>query len=477
MNNQTHLPALAVDLDGTLVKTDFLYESFLAFVKQNPFNIFLVLFWLLSTNRAVMKSRIAARVDLDVANFPYHTEVITWLREQDKSGRKLILATASNEKYAQAVADYLGFFDDVIATHGKDNIKGENKEKKLIEMFGVRGYDYVGDSHADISVWRSARAAIVVSSSTRLLSKVTAIASVDKHFEPTQTKTGLLRAMRPHQWVKNLLIFVPLFTSHSFGSLPIWTAAMLAFVSFSLCASGIYILNDFLDLQADRIHQNKRFRPFASGQVGIPLGSALMITLIALSLFIAHSISRSFLLVILVYLSLTISYSFYLKRLLMADIVVLAGLYTLRIYAGAVAINVSLSFWLLAFSMFLFLSLAIVKRYTELLLVRNIDPSGKTFARAYHINDMPIMGALGSASGFIAVLVMALYLNSDDMLKLYEHPEILWLVCPAMLYWICRIWLLAQRGEVHDDPIVFVIRDSVSRLIGLFVFLLFLFAA
>ncbi len=479
-SNQNNKLPLVVDLDGTLVKTDFLYESFLLFIKQNPLNVFLALFWLITENRGVMKSRIAERVDIDVSLFPYNSVFIDWLKTEKARGRKIILATASHQKYAQAVAKHLDIFDDVIATDGADNLKGSRKEARLIEDFGVKGFDYAGDSTADFSVWRSANAAVVVSSSKAFLKKVESKFSVVKHFVTPQKPASLWRALRPHQWLKNLLIFVPLFTSHSFANAFAWKQAVLAFIAFSLCASSIYIINDFLDLQADRKHRSKRLRPFAAGDVSITLGAFMSLACLICAFLIASLVSFNFIIALLAYLLITTLYSFYLKHIMLADIMVLAGLFTLRIIAGAVAIDVPLSFWLLAFSIFLFLSLAIIKRYTELLGLRDIAAStsglSQVTTRGYHIDDMAILSSLGGASGYLSVLVMAFYLNSEDILKLYEHPQILWLVCPAMLYWISRIWILTHRGKVDDDPIVFVIKDHASRYVALFVFGLFALA-
>ncbi len=472
-----NLVPLAVDLDGTLVKTDLLYESFFALIKQNPFNLFRVIFWLFTTNRATMKHRIAERVGVNVQLLPYNDEVVKWVKEQREAGRKTILATASHQKYAQAIAEHLGIFDEVMATHSGENLKGATKAARLVEQFGDKGFDYVGDSSADLRVWESANQAIVVARSAGLEDRARETATVAKVFAAPLKKASLWRAMRPHQWVKNTLIFVPLLTSHNFANLTLLILSVLAFIAFSLCASSVYILNDCLDLEDDRRHVTKRLRPFASGGASILSGVMVLVVSLIVVVILAASIGTQFLLVLAIYFSLTLAYSFFLKHQLIVDIVLLASLYTMRIIAGAAAIAVPLSFWLLAFSVFIFLSLAIVKRYTELhRLTQQADKTINT-ARGYHTDDLPLLAALGSASGYISVLIMALYVNSAEVRVLYDQPQMLWLVLPLLLFWISRVWLIAHRGQMHDDPILFVIKDNHSRITALLVLLVFFMAS
>lgn len=468
---------IVVDLDHTLVKTDFLYESFLLFIKQNPLNALLVLYWLMTGNRASMKNRIAERVDIKATTIPFNEPLIAWLKEEKLEGRKIVLATASNLKYARAIANHLGIFDDVYATHSNQNLKGSNKARYLIDQFGESGFDYAGDSHADLKIWEVAHKAILVNPSPSLEEKARAVAKIDRQFNSSHSPGFqiYLRAIRTHQWLKNLLLFIPLLTSHHFTYSHSIIQAVLAFIAFSLCASSVYILNDFLDLQADREHPEKSRRPFAAGELSIPTGLVMMAACLLSSVAIASSLSGQFLLVLLLYLLITTSYSFLLKHLLILDIITLAGLYTYRVYAGAVAINVDLSYWLLSFSVFIFLSLAVLKRYTELLRLEKTQGS-KRKTRAYVVEDLPILRNLGTASGYISVLVMALYINSPDVLVLYTHSTLLWLVCPALLFWVSRVWILAQRDQVDYDPILFVAKDIASRWTVLAIICIFVLA-
>jgi 4-hydroxybenzoate polyprenyltransferase len=334
-----------------------------------------------------------------------------------------------------------------------------------VEHFGQGGFDYVGDARADLPVWAAARHAIVVGG-PRLVRAAGQVARVERVFAPPPRAPALWRALRLHQWAKNLLLFLPLLAAHQVGNGAQLLAAGLAFLAFGLTASAVYLLNDLLDLSADRRHPSKCRRPFAAGT--LPLAWGLLLA--PLLLLGAAAISGLWLpapfgAVLVGYFLLTSAYSFALKRLPILDVMTLAALYTLRVIAGAAAVAIWPSFWLLAFSLFLFLSLALVKRYAEL---DGLQARGELTAagRGWQVADLPLIGGLGAASGMAAVLVLALYIDSEPARRLYQLPEALWLLTPLLLYWVSRLWFKTHRGEMHDDPVVFALRDRVSLGIG-----------
>jgi 4-hydroxybenzoate polyprenyltransferase len=277
-----------------------------------------------------------------------------------------------------------------------------------------------------------------------------------------------VRALRPHQWAKNVLVFVPLLTAHQLGETGALLAAGWAFLAFGFCASSVYLLNDMLDLDADRLHPRKSKRPFAAGQISLLYGFALTPLLLLGAFAIAASLPVEFFACLAAYYVLTLAYSFHLKRILMLDTICLAALYTSRIVAGAAAVSVTLSFWLLLFSVFLFLSLALVKRYAELEGMRRRQQL-KAAGRGYHIEDLPVLQSFGAAAGYLSVLVLALYINSPEVAELYTRPKVIWFLCALMLYWISRIWMKTHRGEMHDDPVIYALRDRISLGIGVLV--------
>lgn len=459
--NEAAIP-LCVDLDGTLVRSDTLFESFLKLVKQSPWSMLWIPFWLL-LGRAVLKHRIAERVEVDVAYLPYHQELLDWLKQQAQSGRRLILCTAADRKIAEAVAGHVGIFEQVLASEGAANLKGEGKRRCLVESFGERGFDYAGNDRSDWLVWASARKAIVVNASESVRLGVPKTTIVETHFAGLKSnwKTWV-KALRLHQWVKNVLVFLPALLAHQLSGATL-TQSILAFLAFSLCASSVYLVNDLLDLDSDRRHVRKRQRPFASGALKLSHGLALSPILLLVAFAIALLLPVGFIVVLAGYYTVTLAYSLYLKRVATMDVMLLAMLYTLRIIAGGAATGIALSFWLLAFSMFVFLSLGIVKRYAELDGIK--AAGGKAVGRGYQADDLPIIRNLGVSSGYCAVLVLSLYINSPESQYVYTHPYWLWLLCPLMLYWVSRVWMLTHRGEMDDDPIVFALKDKASLLI------------
>lgn len=457
---------LVVDLDGTLIRTDMLHESALRVLRDNPFDTLRIPYWL-SRGKAVLKQHLADRTDFDPTSLPYNHDLLDWLKQQRAQGRKLILCTASDRSIAIAISEHLGVFDEVMASDGTTNLAGKHKADALEQRFGQAGFDYAGNSHADLAVWQRARRAVVVNASADLARQASAQCEVERVFPASAVGfTAWRRVLRVHQWMKNLLLFIPLFAAHQLTNPDTWLALILAFASFSLCASSVYIANDLLDLESDRQHPRKCNRPFASGLVPAWMGVILAPILLLASLAIARYAGGSFLPWLVFYFVLTCAYSWGLKRLMLVDCLILAMLYTLRIVAGAAAASMGLSFWLLAFSVFLFLSLAFVKRYAEL-QVQLLNGKQKAHGRGYYTSDAPLVQMLGITSGYAAVVVLALYLNSDAVLQLYRTPEFVWGAVPVMLFWVSWIWMQAHRGEMHDDPLVFAVKDKASLLSGL----------
>lgn len=467
---------IAVDLDGTLVLTDTLHESLLLLVKQAFFSIFLLPLWLMQ-GKAAFKSKIAERVSLNPALLPYNQALIDWLIEQRESGKKIVLTTAADQRIANAVAEHVGFFDQVLASDGTTNNASSNKSQLLDERFGQNCWDYVGNAQADLAVWRAANSAIVVNASAAVLQKAQQEGNVSLVLTATKViALDWLKVTRLHQWLKNLLLFIPLLAAHQFGNLEALSTLVVAFISFSFCASAVYIANDLLDLDSDRQHPRKRHRPFASGVVPVHIGFILAPALALLSLVLALWVGNAFTAWLVFYFAVTTAYTLWLKKLVLVDCLTLAGLYTLRIIAGAAAVSVALSFWLLAFSVFIFLSLAFVKRFAELQAQADAG-SNSAHGRGYMVSDQSLIQTLGVTAGYAAVLVLALYLHSDSVLNLYAQPELIWLAVPLMLFWVSWIWLKAHRGEMHDDPIVFTVKDKASLFVATLVLLSFILAS
>ena len=462
---------LVVDLDGTLISTDLLYESFWS-VLSRDFRVATAAFAGLVKGRARLKARLARECELDPSTLPYNETVVELVREWRNKGGRAVLYTASDQRLAQSVADHLGLFDEVCGSDGERNLKGAAKADALRQRFGEDRFDYVGDSRADLPVWRVARRTITVGAGDALKASVEDMGKETSHLDAPRPSIGAyLRALRPHQWLKNILIFLPMIAAHDMSG-ETWLAALLAFVSFCLVASSVYVLNDLMDLEADRAHPRKKHRPFASGTVPLSHGTAMAPGLLILGILVALAVGRiDFLLVMAAYYGLTIAYSSFFKRKLIIDICTLAGLYTMRIIAGGAATGLTLSVWLLAFSIFFFLSLAAIKRQAELV---DSMSSGREQAsgRAYMVDDLPIVAMIAIAAGYVAVFVMALYINSPAVQTLYSNPKYLWGVCPILLYWISRLVMIAHRGKMDDDPIVYAIRDRTSLFCGLVVSLI-----
>jgi 4-hydroxybenzoate polyprenyltransferase len=459
-------PVLCVDLDGTLVHTDLLYESLLALLRQSPLLILLVPLWLLR-GRAHLKHQLASRVQLDYAGLPRNLPLIELLRQERSSGRHLALVTASPQAWADAMAAQLGLFDEVLASSEHLNLGGRNKAAALVRRFGARGYDYAGDGRTDLPVWASARQGWAVNTSNSTLRQAKGLVEISRTLN--RAPTGFLtyiRAIRLHQWLKNMLVFMPLLAAHRVMEPGLALNALVMFLAFGLCASSGYVLNDLLDLPADRIHPRKRYRPLASGALPLLHGLVLVPSLLGAGVaLVLCFLSPMSLALLLTYYLGTVTYSMALKSMSIVDVVALATLYTLRILAGAAATHIVPSFWLLAFSMFLFLSLAVVKRYSEVLGAR-ARGEDKLRGRGYIASDDVLLSSMGVASGYMSVLVLALYVNSAPMRELYRRPEVIWLLCPLLLFWITRIWFKTHRGQMHDDPLVYAATDRFSWVVA-----------
>ena len=452
-------PPLVVDLDGTLIHTDMLHHAAVALLRDKPLHTLMIPVWL-GSGKVVLKRRLAHHTRFDPALLPYNEALLTWLEGQQSDGRRLILETAA------AIADHLGLFDEVIATGNGRNLKGASKARELVSRFGEQGFDYAGNGEVDIAVWRHARRAILVNASDTLAARVEAICQIDREFTgPERRWSSFLHLLRLHQWLKNLLLFVPFVAAHKIGETDAWAALLVAFFCFSFLASAVYVVNDLLDLESDRKHPRKRHRPLASGVVPLWVGVTLAPLLLIGSLLLSRLIPEQFIPWLILYLVLTTAYSLGIKRLLLLDCLTLAMLYTIRVVAGAAAVDMPLSFWLLAFSVFIFLCLAFVKRYAEL-RERLVEGKQTIHGRGYVSADAPLIQMLGICAGYAAVVVLALYLNSDAVLQLYLVPEMIWGAVPVTLFWISWMWLKAHRGEMHDDPLIFALKDSASLLSG-----------
>lgn len=466
--SRTNIP-LILDFDGTLHRGDMMWEAVAYALRHKPWAV-VAFAWVL-----MIRGKAAAKLVLEELVPQAGAFALAWnedvkefgLAEQAK-GREVMVVSGSPEGWLEGVMTTAGLAWEVMGTMEPHvNLTKHNKAALLVKMFGKGGFDYAGNSADDLPVWAVARKAILVDTPRAVAKKAVAVGNVSMELVQGGTRgRSVVRAMRPHQWLKNVLVFAPLVTAHAWGDVVAVVMACGAFVAFSLCASGVYVLNDVVDIQDDRAHARKRKRPLAAGDMGVPFSLALVVFLTGVGFGIGSMISGAFVAVLAVYVVTTLAYSFYLKTKPMADVVTLAGLYCLRVVAGGVAAGITLSFWLLLFALLGFYSLANMKRVIELRALV-LAGKGKTKARGYEVDDTVLVAAQGSASGLMAVLVMALYLQSPAVAPLYSHPTWLGLICPLAMWWLARAWLIAWRGNMHDDPVVFAAKDGVSWLVVL----------
>ncbi len=470
----SHSIPLCVDLDFTLIRSDILLESLLALFRQNPLSFIYLPFWLFK-GKSYMKRQISKRVELDIVTLPYNDDVLEFLRKESALGREIILVTATDSYYAEGVAQNLGLFSKVISSDGVTNLKGMEKRKSLDALYGAGMYDYIGDDKSDIIIWEGARKAFLVCNDREKIPFRKNKIQFDQIFTVSLSQPLVkvwIRAFRIHQWAKNILIFVPLFLSHRLFDQQALVTVTIAFFVFSLVASANYLLNDLLDLDSDRQHPIKKTRAVASGDISIGYAVVAVFTLLGLAIGILFMLPYLFAEIVAVYLIATLLYSIFLKRIMIMDVIVLAGLYTIRIIAGTFVIDARLTFWLLLFSMFIFISLALIKRCSELELLRiaSLDKMNNWVGqgRSYEVSDLGILTSLGIGSGLLSVLVFALYINSDEIRVLYQTPEVLWFALPVLLYWINRLWIITHRGLMNMDPVLYALQDRASQLSGLF---------
>ena len=476
--NKKLLP-IVVDLDGTLLKTDMLVESAIVFIKRHPFQLFMLLFWLFQ-GKSILKEKLSEFVDIDVSTLPYNTELLKWISEKKSHGHRLVLASASHKKYVQQIADYLQVFDDTHYSEGHLNLAGANKRDRLVDHYGENQFVYAGNDNVDITIWNAADKAIIVNCSRKLRQKINRL-GIEVYKEFT-IKTNLLKvivkAIRIRQWIKNILIFLPLVFNHFSISGEDLVNLTAAFFAFSLNASAVYILNDLLDLPSDRKHRDKKFRPCASGQLNLLHAIAIVPFLLGLSFYIASFIGIAFVYLLMGYLIITTAYSLVLKKIALLDIFLLSALYTTRIFAGTVIIDTQLSLWLFSFSLIFFLSLALVKRYAEIKndqLLKSVQDDDQVVGRGYTVGDAPFILSLGVGSGIISSIIILLYANNVSPI-IFPNSEYIWIVAAVHLYWISRIWFLANRGIMNDDPTEFAVKDRTSLIIGFVLLCLILLA-
>ncbi|WP_429646205.1 UbiA family prenyltransferase [Skermanella aerolata] len=461
------LVPICVDLDGTLIRTDLLFESFLQLVRQGFFYLFLIPIWLLK-GKAHLKAEIARHVVLDMNRMPVNEPLVDYLRQRREHGHRLYLFTAADGRLARQIAQRFDFFEAVYASDGITNLSGARKLASIRKHVGG-DFIYAGDTEVDLPIWREARGAIVAGS-RELAGKAARLTTVEASFpRGGHSPRVWARALRVHQWSKNLLVFVPFFLAGPLADFAEFPNVLLGALLLSILASGTYVVNDLLDIQADRQHRSKRLRPFASGRLPIKSGLAAIPACGLAVALLGALLPASFLAVAVCYLGVSLAYSFVLKRIAILDVIVLGGLFTSRILAGSLLLAQPPSYWLLIFSFAFFFSLALVKRYSELHVVACEAGSGGK-ARGYLVSDMPMTLVLGISSSIAALVILVLFLVDSHFSRLvYSNPVWLWPVCVAIFYWIMRVWLLTTRGEMHDDPIVFALKDRTSLALGLLV--------
>lgn len=462
--DESQIP-LCVDLDGTLIKVDSILESAILVIKKRPLALFLILLWIVR-GKNYFKSKITSIAIPDVSLFPYNEKVIEKIEQAKSKGRKTVLSTATTENIAMAVAEHTGLFDETIYSSENHNNRSTNKSVTLNGRFGEKQYDYIGNSFADLEVFRTCRKAILISKNRGLIKKSRKINPdlevIDEH---NNYFLKLIKELRLYQWIKNILIFLPLLLAHEYNNLTGFTYAIIGFFCFSFTASFIYVINDLLDLEADRQHNTKKFRPFAAGDLSPLSAFVVSFLMMLISFYISFVyLPQFFGYILLTYLILTFLYSFFLKKVVIADIIVLSMLYSIRIIAGGELTHVPLSKWFIAFSLFIFFSLAIIKRYTELYnLIK--DNGTNAGGRGYVAGDIKLLLPLGISSGYLSVLIILLYIFSPEIIQLYNTPILLIPVAIILLAWISRMWFLATRGEMNEDPVVFTAKDKYSYLL------------
>ncbi len=463
---------IAVDLDGTLTRANSIWEQVVLLLRTRPWMIVMLPFWLIK-GRPALKARLARVAPIERIALPFHSQLVEYLNEQSVIGREIVLVTAADQTTATHVASLFPFFREGIGTSSSVNLAGAAKGEYLAKRYGEKGFVYAGNEFRDVRVWERAGAAIVVNPHPGLEKAAATVTSIERSFEdrPPRMRT-VVRSMRPHQWLKNILVFVPVFTAHQLGNADALWSVIVAFVSFCMAASGAYVLNDLLDLPSDRAHATKRSRPFASGDLPVEWGAILMPLLFIAAAVLSSMLPVAARWVLAVYVVATLFYSFGLKRVPVVDVLVLAGLYALRIVMGHEATGIDYSIWLTVFAVCMFLSLALLKRYSEL---RN-RTNGYAPGRGYHVDHRSAIAAAGIASGVVSTGVIVGYAASAHVREFYGQPQFITILCPIFLLWILRLWWLGYRGDMHEDPVLFTLHDLASALVGCATILVMLLA-
>lgn len=455
---------LAVDLDGTLLKCDLLQEGLLKLAIRRPFACLNAL-WTGRRGKAALKQAVATMSPIEAEHLPYNQPFLEWLKQERQHREQIWLVSGSDQQWVKQVAQHVGLFDRMIASDGQTNLTGRHKAAKLSEELGSHQFDYAGNAKVDVAVWQQAAGAFVVNASAGTTAQARAVTTLVAEFPTTRSRTAWLRCIRIHQWLKNGLVFIPALASHRILDWAVIVPTLLLFFAFSTCASAVYLFNDIADLDADRRHIRKRFRPFAAGELPVSHGVVVAFMLFVCSMSIAICINWLSLGAILLYIIATFSYTSYFKHRLILDVFVLCGLYLLRIVAGGVANSIGISSWLFAFSGFSVLSISFAKRFAELHHLQHKTGLSRQ-TRKYFAEDLMIVCIFGICSGFAAMLILSLYITSPTTATMYRSPMILWIWIPAMMYWFCRIWIITYRGAMNEDPVSFVIRDKVTYLVA-----------
>jgi 4-hydroxybenzoate polyprenyltransferase len=458
---------IVVDLDGTLVLTDTFAATLLEALRKYPLR-FVNVIAALRKGRAACKSAAASLGPLDITSLPYNEPLLEYLRQQKAGGRRIILATGADTSIAHGVACHLGIFDEVIASERGRNVTGDEKVRAIRERIGNTPFTYAGNSRSDLRVWRQSQSAILVGAPASYARDLRR-AGIDVQHEIGNRHIdwkASLQCLRLHQWAKNMLVFMPIILGHHIWSLKLEWQAIIAFLAMSFSASALYVVNDLLDLQADRVHPSKRQRPLASGALSVEAGLVIAAVMVIVALLLGAFLPTQARLLLAAYAGASLSYSLKLKRMLFVDVVSLALLYAVRVLYGGAATGISISVWTLAFSLFLFTSLAVVKRLTELRKL-TVGAAGMQEYRGYKDVDANQLSSLAAAAGYVAVLVLALYINSPEVTVLYSRPQGLWVLCPVLIYWISRVTLIANRGHLNDDPVAFALKDRATWVTGI----------
>lgn len=458
---------LVVDLDGTLIKTDILWESLFLMVKKNIFALLLIPLWLLKGNRSYLKAKLADNVQPDASKLPYVDKVLELVKNSKKNGKEIILASASDVRIVEIIAQHLGLFDRYIGSTASRNLKGKAKLDEIQKLCSGKTFSYIGNDKSDIVIWKASQKPFAVTNSKSIIGFLNRNFENADIFSKERDFLAFFKALRMHQWAKNILIFIPLFLAHQISQPEKFISCLLAFFFFSLCASSLYIINDLFDLDADRQHPKKRKRPFAAGTLSIPVGTLMALVLLGVSWLTCYVLLPfELLLIIILYCASSLFYSLLLKRIMIIDVIGLSAFYSIRIFAGGVAADVLVSPWLIAFSIFFFLCLAFLKRFIELETFKE-KHIGELDGRDYSVDDIVLVQTSGISSGFISILVFYLYIaNSKVVTELYTRPMFLWAIGPLLIYWLIRMWAMAKRGRVDSDPVFFAVKDKVSWIVG-----------